>query len=189
MILVGDPLIAIPGFRVHRSDHHRHGGGVCVYVNDSLKCVGSDIKDPAIESLWLEISTPLSLSTTLFGCFYRPPNSAAYCLHSVFDQIEQALALRKQVIVCGDLHVNLLDRSHPQAILLHNFVVIRDLLQPIVAPTQITDHSATLLDIFLVSVGEVVRSASVMDLGISDQLSVFTSAGKIKQDTFQLCDS
>ena len=90
---VGDPLIAIPGFRVYRSDRHRHGGGVCVHVNDSLKCVRSDIKDPAVESLWLEISTPLSPPTTLFDCVYRPPNSAAYCLHSVFDQIDQALAL------------------------------------------------------------------------------------------------
>ena len=169
---VGDLLIAIPRFGVYRSDHHRYGGGVCVYVNDSLKCVRSDIKDPAVESLWLEISTPLSLTTTLFGCVYCPPNSAAYCLHSVFDQIDQALALRKQVILCGDLNVDSLDHSHPQAIFLHNFVVTRDLLQPIVAPTRITNHSATLLDIFLVSVGEVVRSASVMDLGISDHSAV-----------------
>ena len=72
----------------------------------------------------------------------------------------------------GDLNVDLLDRSHPQAILLHNFVVTRDLLQPIVAPTRITDHSATILDIFLASVRDVVRSASVMDLGISDHSAV-----------------
>ena len=120
---------------------------------------------------------------------YRPPNSAAYCLHSVFDQINQALALRKLVIVCGDLNVNLLDCSHPKAILLHNFVVTRDPLQPIVTPTQITDHSATLLDIFLVSVGEVVRSASVMDLGISDHSAVSLHlCWKKKLDTFQLYD-
>ena len=136
----------------------------------------------AVESLWLEISTPLSPSTTLFGCVYRLPNSAAYCLHSVFDQIDQALAIQKQVIVCVDLNVNLLDCSHPQAI-------THDLLQPIVAPTRITDHSATLLDIFLVSVREVVRSASVMDLGISDHSSVSLHLCWLKtQDTFQLCN-
>ena len=73
------------------------------------------------------------------------------CLHSVFEQIDRALALRKQVIVRGDLNVNLLDSSHPRAILLRDFVDTRDLLQPIMIPTQITDRSATLLDIFLVS--------------------------------------
>ena len=126
MILVLVTLF--PGFRVYRSDRHQHGDGICVHVNDSLKCVRSDIKDSAVESLWLEISTPLFSPTTLFACVYCLPNSAAYCLHSVFDQIDQALALQKQVIVCGDQNVDLLDRSHPQAILLLKFVVTRDLL-------------------------------------------------------------
>ena len=170
---VDDSLVAIPGFRVYRSDRHRHGGGVCMYVNDSLKCARSDFdNNPAVESIWLEISTPSSPSATLTGCVYRPPNSAANCLHSVFEQIDQALALRKQVIVCGDLNVNLLDCSHPQAILLRDYVATRNLLQPIITPTRITDHSATLLDIFLVSARDVVRSASVMDLGISDHSAV-----------------
>ena len=67
---VDDSLVAIPGYRVYRSDRHRHGGGVCMYVNDSLKCVRSDfVNNPAVESIWLEISTSSSLSAILTGCF------------------------------------------------------------------------------------------------------------------------
>ena len=74
--------------------------------------------------------------------------------------------------MCGDLNVNLLDCSHPQAIVLRDYVVTRNLLQPISTATRVTDRTATLLDIFLVSPREVVRSASVMDLGISDHSAV-----------------
>ena len=97
---------------------------LCMYVNDSLQSVRShqhQTNDPAVASIWLEISTPLSPSTTLIFVFHlhRQPSSKVICLHQIFELINQALALSKQVMVCGDLNVILMDCSHPQAILLY----------------------------------------------------------------------
>ena len=42
--------------------------------------------------------------------------------------------MRKHVIVCDDVNVNLLNTSHPQTILLSEYITNRDVLQPIVSP-------------------------------------------------------
>ena len=169
-----DSLVSIPGFNVFRVDRHRHGGGVAVFVNDKLcgKRVYIDSSPTTAESLWLEVSSPSIPATILVGCIYRPPSLNTDCIHSICNQIDQALTMRKHVVVCGDVNVNLLNTSHAQTIFLSEYIATRDLLQPIVSPTRITNHSATLIDIFLVSAREIVKSATVIDLGISDHAAI-----------------
>ena len=81
--------------------------------------------------------------------------------------IDHTLTLRDHVVVCGDLSVNLLDPNHPHTVLLSDFIKSRNLLQPIASPTRITQSSATLLDVFLVSSQRIVKSSHVVDIGIS----------------------
>ena len=68
--------------------------------------------------------------------------------------------------------MNEMNTCHPQIILLSEYIISWDRLQLIDSHTRITNHSATLIDIFLVSTKEIVKSATVVDLGISDHSAI-----------------
>ena len=95
-----DSMLAIPGFTVHRADRHRHGGGVCIYVRNCLTCrlvsIGGDSLQSAVESIWLEVHSPMVPSKFLIGCIYRPPNPSVNSVQSLLDMVDQALILQAQ---------------------------------------------------------------------------------------------
>ena len=157
---------------IHRADRHRHGGGVCIYVRNSLTCrkvsIGNNSSTSSVESIWLEVHSRSVPSKILVGCIYRPPSLGVNSVQFLLDMIDHALTLRDHVVVCGDLNINLLDSDHPQSILLSEFIKSRNLLQPIASPTRITCNSAT----FLVSSERIVRSSHVVDIGISDHSAI-----------------
>ena len=115
---------------------------------------------------WLEVSS--ISSTTLVGCIYRPPSANSTSMNNICNLIDQALMQRKQIVVCGDLNVNMLSPEHPQTCAMSEYIITCDLHQPIEIPTRITPNSASLLDMFLVNPKEIVKTSSVLDVGISD---------------------
>ena len=61
-----------------RNDRNREGGGVCIYVKSTLAFnVRSDLNDPKLEALWVEILLPKSKSI-LIGVCYRPPEQSDF---------------------------------------------------------------------------------------------------------------
>ena len=70
-------------FRTDRCDHP--GGGMAVYVRDTLKCRRRpDLDIGGLEAVWIEIKT--KSKKVLIGIFYRPPNSNA----QYFNHINEA---------------------------------------------------------------------------------------------------
>ena len=56
-----------------RRDRNRHGGGVCIYVKNSLYAViSTDLENNNLECIWLTITNN---NNFYFCCVYRPPNS------------------------------------------------------------------------------------------------------------------
>ena len=120
----------------------------------------------------MEVPASSIPTTTLVGCIYRPPSSSVGSINAVCDLLDQALTMRDLVVACGDLNVNLMDPDNHYSSLLSNYITTRALLQPINTPTRITPSSATLLDIFLITSKVVVKSANVLDVGISDHSAI-----------------
>ena len=89
-------------------------------------------------------------------------------IDNICNLIEQALVQRKQIKVCDDLNVNMLSPEYPQTRAMSEYIITRDLHQPIEIPTRITPNSASLLDMFLVNPKEIVKTSSVLDVSISD---------------------
>ena len=51
-----DTDIHIPNYSVFRKDRNRHGGGVLIYVTDSLSAVRRlDLEHIDVESVWIEV--------------------------------------------------------------------------------------------------------------------------------------
>lgn len=189
---VDDSRLTIPGFTIHRAVCHRHVGGVCIYVHNSLTCkmvfIGGDFPASAVESIWLEVHSTSVPSKILVGCAYCPPSPSLSSVQSLLDMVDHVLILQGHVIICGDWNVHLLDPNHPHAVLLFDFIKSHDLFQPIASPTRITHSSATLLDVFLVSSQRIVKSSHVVNVGISDHsaisLGLCWSKPKLKSSSY-----
>ena len=63
---------AISGYRMFRRDRSRHGGGLLMYISESLH-VKSQYYNPELELMGVAVSNPSG--SLLVGLYYRPPNS------------------------------------------------------------------------------------------------------------------
>ena len=172
---IHDNEISIDGYHSTRHDRDRRGGGTIIYTRDHLSTKITLIRNAmttSYDSIWLEVCHSSLPSTLLIGCIYRPPSCPAQSTTMMFSEIEEALSLKHRVIICGDLNINLLNKSHPSCIQLTNFLESHNLHQPITAPTRITSTSSTLIDVFLVSDHHLIKSSGVSNIAISDHLLI-----------------
>ena len=88
---IPDGLIDIDGYEVVRKDRSRNGGGVCIYLRNSINFKRrSDLISTELETLCLEITKPHS-KPFLVTTIYRPPNATAeffYHLEKLIKQID-----------------------------------------------------------------------------------------------------
>ena len=98
------PEIKIDGYTLFYKDReNRRGGGVAMYVRDSLQCsVNSKIKtDNKAESLWVDIKE--GAQSVVLGLVYRPPNASDEINSSIWQEINRA-GRYSQVCVTGDFN-------------------------------------------------------------------------------------
>jgi len=82
-----DSEMSIDKYTLVRNDRSRHGGGVAMYIRNSI-CfkVRTDLQDEALEFLCVEISKP-KVKPFLISTWYRPPKS---CI-SLFEKVQLIL--------------------------------------------------------------------------------------------------
>lgn len=68
---VEDSEVALPSYCTFCRDHSRHGGGVIIYIKDSLT-VHSWSSHATAEFLSVTVYSS-TCPSTLFGLYYRPP--------------------------------------------------------------------------------------------------------------------
>ena len=143
---VSDNEISIPGYHHIRKDRSRHGGGVLLYVHESLSL--SERNDllvaNSLEMLSIEIVKPHNKSF-LVSTWYRPPKSDV-CLFNDFETFLRKCDLENlEVILIGDLNCDIL--KHPPEIHTRKLNFLSSLYQYkqlINEPTRVTRTSATL---------------------------------------------
>ena len=133
-------------FRKDRiSDAH---GGILIYVSDKLYSKRRvDLEIPGIECIWLEVKS--KNKSFLFSTFYRPPNSKTDILTRFENSIGLAIDDNKDdIIITGDFNLNLLKST--TSIKIDNISQQYGLTQMVKDPTHFTEHSSSLIDLFLV---------------------------------------
>ncbi len=96
----------------HRLDRQgRIGGGVAIYVRDSLTSIRRhDLEIANLEAVWVEIK--LKTKSILVGGFYRPPNSNSDYLDRIHVSIDRALNTSiHDIVILGDFNLNTLKRN------------------------------------------------------------------------------
>ena len=86
---VSDDEISVSGFHLIRKDRNRHGGGVLMYIRETIPfSERNDLQTAcSLEMLCVEISRPCS-RPFLVTTWYRPPGSDA----RLFDDFENFLS-------------------------------------------------------------------------------------------------
>ncbi|MEW8545738.1 MAG: reverse transcriptase domain-containing protein, partial [Candidatus Thiodiazotropha sp.] len=154
----------LPPFRADRCD--RLGGGVIIYVRDTLLCKRrSDLEIQGLEAVWVEIR--VKSKKVLIGGFYRPPNSNTRYFELINESIDRAYNSNiLDIIILGDFNCDMTsNNSNKMKELLQDF----NLRQLINESTHFTENSSSLIDLILVRNTTNVLSSGVIDSFIPDQ--------------------
>ena len=183
---IHDDLVRIGGFSIIRRDRNRNGGGVALYIKDSLmdKCtVRSDLPNSSLETLCVEIK-PARSAPFIVLAWYRPPDASS----EIFDQIEKTLEFLdregKELILLGDTNCDILPnyppvRSErapnlpPHSNRLLDIYNLFGLQQLIATATRETISSSTLIDHVATNNKSNIVISGVHPLGLSDHYLVY----------------
>ena len=170
---ISDTDIQIEGYRVVRRDRNKWGGGVALFIHESISnyCIRSDLMDNNLESLSIQIK---------LGNFKPFIITSVYLLDvsvDVFREVESLVRLldkeNKESIIIGDTNCDLLTPScnHTKHLktLMNNF----GLTQLIKEPTRITVSTQTLIDHIIINRPEFILHSGVIRCGISDHDSIY----------------
>ena len=149
---VQDNELLIPNYTIVRLDRNRHGGGVAMFIDNSLS-----IKVLLHGPMGLELIVVSLLSRNhpncCVGVFYRPPSSQLHIFNSLFDTLFSIRSAHfSNFVLVGDFNVNFLNTDH------HLFSKVRELMdsfalsQVVNSPTHNTSSShPSLIDLVFVS--------------------------------------
>ena len=153
---IDDKELALPNYRLFRRDRSYSGstapsfthGGVCVYVRDNLDVTPVDnVGHSDLELLVLHLQCSRHRGPLTICCVYRPP-SAPSCfwpaLESAFEGLES-----EEIILLGDLNVNVLCPEDRQVHCLKSFMGPLGLHNTVTSPTRTTAKSSSCLDLVL----------------------------------------
>ncbi|XP_075159620.1 uncharacterized protein LOC142232810 [Haematobia irritans] len=150
-------LINLRGYSVFRYDRESRGGGVAIFMRNTLKAKfrTKSTRDERIEYVFVElVSTSRKI---LVGCCYRPNNTIS------MDQFQINLGSitlgYEDVIITGDFNSNILVNST----LTDNTLAIGLYTPNNTNPTHFSSSSNTLLDLFFVN--------NLSDVLLYDQIS------------------
>ena len=149
------------------------GGGVGVYVHDSIKyCVKAKScemnADCSIDYLLLElIEHKLALC-----CMSCPPRSIVENIASTIESFKRLVSNKYNLIVGGDFNVNLLDLDDDNAVEFLNAVNLLALHPAITLPTRVTNTTKSLIDNFLCDFSFLPANTNVIATDISDHYAI-----------------
>ena len=166
--------IHIIGYNMIRKDRNRNGGGVIIYLRDTISfSERNDLTSNSLEMICLEIKKPHNKSF-LVCAWYRPPNSNTI-LFTDFEAFLSKCDLENyELLIMGDLNCDI--SKTPQdpntRKLLFSFSLYQ-IDQLINEPTRVTRTSATMIDLFFTNKPENILQSGVIHLGISDHSLIY----------------
>ena len=174
---ISNSQIGIPGYIIERNDRNRQGGGVMMYIRESIDYhLRDDIAScPSIciENIWIEIKLSQD-RRCLVCCLYRPPSASTAYYNAILDTLDKATLDDKDIFVAGDLNFDYkLDESlssNP----IHYIENLYSMTQIIHQPTRVTKNSTSLIDLMLTTLPELHHNTKVYEFAFSDHFLIYT---------------
>ena len=163
---VANTELCIPGFTIFRKDRNRHGGGIIVFVKNTLPCSILPFVTPSLFPTQLEF-LPLCIEfykhKFCISIFYRPP-SADVAYFDTFCNVVESLDIVKysNFILLGDFNIDFCNSSHPMTTKLTNFCNSLMLTQVVDEPTHMSATSnQSLIDLVFLSHPQKLKQCCV----------------------------
>ena len=103
-ISISDSEINLPDYSIVRRDRNRHGGGVAMYIRNSLTFIRrNDLETDDVEAIWIEMKCK-QRQPVIIGSIYRPPSSSIDFIDKLGDIIDRVSCECKETIVTGDFN-------------------------------------------------------------------------------------
>ena len=95
--------IEIPDYSIERCDRNRNGGGVCLYIRNTLAYNSRiDLHYNNLEAIWIDLLLPKT-RPILIGSIYRPPKQSDFLDN--FDTLMECLHLDQEKYIIGDVSI------------------------------------------------------------------------------------
>ena len=80
---ISDDLVSVPNYDIIRFDRNRNGGGVCIYINNTISYSNLSHRVPDnLEPVCIEVHKPYT-KPFIIGSIYRPPNCSVEILVAI----------------------------------------------------------------------------------------------------------
>ncbi|XP_053373951.1 uncharacterized protein LOC128546712 [Mercenaria mercenaria] len=158
-----DQLLLSTFHQPERKDRDSGGyGGIIIYVKNSLSYKRRhDLEIIGIECIWIEISVQNN-KKLLLGLFYRPPNSNAFTDQRIEESIDLAYNTGiEDLVITGDFNLNPANTTSARK--LTALCTQFGLTQCIDESTHFTEHSSSIIDLFLLR-----NKSSLLLCGVGD---------------------
>ena len=133
-----DSCISINGFNVFRKDRNKFGGGVAIYIQNSLPGkMRTDLMINNIEACVVQVYLPF-IKPIIVCCFYRPPSADAMYMESICEMLDRISDENCEIYALGDANVHWGLESCPNKKKLVSILNACNLSQVVECPTRIT---------------------------------------------------
>ena len=183
-------LTAIVGYQQERLDRTCNGGGVSLYIRDSVKFkLRDDVPTDNLELICVEIQPP-KCKSYLVVSWYRPPSDPV----DSFNKMEKVLSYLdregKEIILLGDTNCDLTKRAPNQpadnnAKHISSLYELFSLKQLIEEPTRVTLTTSSMIDHVATTSARNIIEAGVHKVSMSDHYMIFCVRkfqGALKKD-------
>ena len=182
---IPDDKVKIENYDLLRRDRKTDNGwgGVIVYHKELLNGIEyKTMNESDLEMIWLECN--VKSQKFLVSCVYQPPQEHRTFLEKFENIIREVTSKRRNVIILGDLNIDMLEENQASAPIrnqFNNLLNTHYLYNAITKPTRITENSKTLIDHIIIpnTCKHKINNAHSVDPAISDHHLIFCSFSAI----------
>ena len=154
-------------------DRNRNGGGVALYIRNSINYENIQTLDERLELLCIKVIKPKA-KPFIVGTWYRPPGSPNEIMHAFESALERLEQYDLETNILGDFNCDIaaspLDHQTVKFLDICNLYQFQQLIH---SPTRITASTATTIDLFITNNPGKFSHASVSHIGISDHSLIY----------------
>ena len=180
----------LPNYNVvHFPRKNRTGGGICVFVHNSLIFKLRDdlsTSDENNESMIIEIINKNS-KNIIIGTTYRPPSGKIKPFKSYFKNLfEKSNQTNKVMYFLGDFNLNVLNYDTDSKVKnFFNMIFKYGMISIINKPTRVTPRSITAIDhIFTNNFCNANLKTGIIKSDLSDHFPIYVTSNKIHNSSY-----
>ena len=172
---IDDRLISLEGFSLCRYDRSRQGGGVALYVRNTVRFKPrEDLPNKSLELICIEVEPPNS-NPFIVIAWYRPPIEPNSCFDSLHENLSFLDGEGKEIIILGDTNCDFChrDTTPSHIVQLRELYDLFDMKQIIKEPTRVTLDSSTLIDHIATTNCNNITESGVLKISLSSHYLVY----------------